>query len=278
MPPLLTALLALACAPAAVVLGFTPGNLLVSLAGDGTAAGAPGNATTLVALLLEEFAPSGTTLSSTNETRTVPSPDAVAQGEPPFTTLGNVADPVGSHLAPTSGALTPSDDGFFLTFVGYSCAAGTPVGTSNIGSADVQTNANTWVQVGKNCTRLIAYVDYSGLVRVVDGNLDSISIFTYPASNNFAQNTWSAAYCTSCKGFYVTTGPVYLSTATGGIWFVPSPTISGTLGDGIKLASTPQTLSNRNYDSCVYIRRAASPLFARVHASPLAVCALASPL
>jgi len=192
MPPLLAALLALACAPAAVVLGFTPGNLLVSLAGDGTAAGAPGGATTLVALLLEEYAVVNGMLASTNQTLTVPSADAVAQGEPPFTVIGNAADPGGSNLSPQSGSLTLSSDGAYLTFIGYSCAAGTQVGTSTTGSGDSQT-ANSVVQVGAACVRLIAYVDSLGLVRVVDGDLGSISAFTYPANNIYVQNVSARA-------------------------------------------------------------------------------------
>jgi hypothetical protein len=192
MPPLLTALLALACTPAAVVFGFTPGNLLVSLAGDGTAAGAPGGATTLVALVLEEYAVVNGALTRTNQTRTVPSPEAVAQGEPPFTIIGNAADPGGSNLSPQSGALALSSDGVFLTFVGYSCAAGTQVGTSTTGSGDSQT-ANSVVQVGAACVRLIAYVDLSGLVRVVDGDLGSVSAFTYPANNIYVQNVSARA-------------------------------------------------------------------------------------
>ena len=45
--------------------------------------------------------------------------------------------------------------------------------------------ADTAAQVSKLCTRLIAYIDYSGLVRVVDGDLNSITIFTYPASRTY---------------------------------------------------------------------------------------------
>ena len=279
------AALALLSAAAAALLApraaaFTPGNLLLSLVGDGTAAGAADGAlaTAHVVLTFEEFAAAnGTTRASTGQTATVPSALAQAEGEPPFTTMGNTADPGGSNLSPSSGAMTPSDDGYYLTFVGYTCAAGTNIGSSTTGSFDVQT-ADTAAQVSKLCTRLIAYIDYSGLVRVVDGDLNSITIFTYPASRtyfriflppaahpeltraltpspsapraeNYAQNVWSAVYCSSCKGFYVTTGPILVDSTTGGIWFVPSPSIAGTLGLGVKIASTPQTLTNKNYDA-----------------------------
>ena len=186
-------LLALLLAPSAV-RGFTPGNLIVSLVGDGTVAGSAAGAlaTAHVVLTFEEFAAAnGSTLASTGRTAIVPSALAQAEGEPPFTTMGNTADPGGSNLAPSSGALTPSEDGYYLTFVGYTCAAGTNIGTSTTGSADAQ-SANAIAQVSKACTRLIAYVDFSGLVRVVDGDLNSITIFTYPASQNYAQNVGGA--------------------------------------------------------------------------------------
>ena len=243
MPPplaLLAALLPLAA------LAFTPGNLIVSLVGDGTVAGSAGgelNNQSLVVLTFEEFAVvNGSVLASTGQIRTVPSPEASQQGEPPFTTLGNAADPGGSNKSPQSGSLALSADGFYLTFVGYTCAAGTFVGTSNSGTGDVQT-ANTITHVSSSCTRLIAYIDATGLVRVVDGDLNSISVFTYPANNYYTQDVWSAVYCASCGGFYVTTGPIFNNGATGGIWFVPSPSIAGTLGAGIRLAATTQDIS-----------------------------------
>jgi len=243
MPPplaLLAALLPLAA------LAFTPGNLIVSLVGDGTVAGSAGGELSnqsLVVLTFEEFAfVNGSVLASTGQIRTVPSPEASQQGEPPFTTLGNAADPGGSNKSPQSGSLALSADGFYLTFVGYTCAAGTFVGTSNSGTGDVQT-ANTITHVSSSCTRLIAYIDATGLVRVVDGDLNSISVFTYPANNYYTQDVWSAVYCASCGGFYVTTGPIFNNGATGGIWFVPSPSIAGTLGAGIRLAATTQDIS-----------------------------------
>ena len=230
--------LALALAPALLArAAFTSGNLLVSLAGDGTPAGDANStlAQSLCALSFEEFAASGAALASTAQKAAVNSTGATA-----FTTLGNVADP--STNAPFSGALALSSDGFFVTFVGYGAPAGTPVGASNAGVGDTQTN-NVIVAPPASASRLIGYIDYSGLVSYVQGNLDSISTVPSVANN---MDVWGAVWCASCGGFYVTVGP-YIGTASGGIFWIPSaPGIAGPIGLPVRLTSSPATSAATN--------------------------------
>ena len=248
---------ALALAPAPARAAFTAGNLLVSLAGNGTSAGSPNGtlAQSLCAFSFEEFAASGAGLASTLQTAAAPSAGASA-----FTTLGNAADPGGSTNAPFSGSLAISSDGYFVTFVGYGAPAGTFVGASNAGVGDTQTN-NVIVAPPASASRLIGYIDYSGLVSFVQGNLNAISTMPSVAYN---MDAWGAVWCASCSSFYVTVGP-YIGTTGGGIFYIPMALgISGPMGTPVQLATSPPTSAANNlkgytaigiYSGNVYVAR-----------------------
>ena len=107
LPPLLTALLALACVPAAVVLGFTPGNLLVLRVGaSGSPLAPPNSPPVAAAVFLDELNP------------------AFALGQGP---VQSIAAP-GVTLTNNDyvlGALSLAADGASAVFGGVGATAGT---------------------------------------------------------------------------------------------------------------------------------------------------------
>lgn len=122
-----SALAAAGLALSAHAAPFTPGNIAVYVAGDGTAA----LNTAAAAGSIREYTPAGVLVQTINLTST---------GTNAFTTSGS---------ANTEGHLTLSADGRYLTVAGYNAAAGTAsIGTTTAASVN----------------RAIARIDMNGLV------------------------------------------------------------------------------------------------------------------
>ena len=239
-PRPLAALVALLLARPRRALAWTTGNLVLSVGGDGTAEGSCNGtlAAALCAFSFEEFAVSGAAIARTGQTAAAP-----------FATIGSLADP--SNYAPFSSSLSLSDDGIFLTFVGYQGAVGTAVGVSNSGNLAGGVQTAVFINAPPAAAhRVIAYMDFLGDVNVCQGNLDALTTTPNVPAN---LDVWSAVWCSSCGAFYLTFGP-NIGTTAGGIYYLPMPSgIAGPMGAAVQLTSSPTTSSATNLKMYTYI-------------------------
>ena len=255
------ACLLLVAARAAAAAAFTQGNVLVLEAGDGTLAGsaAPSNASTndhnsasAVSASFFEYSINQQTGVLTATGNVVALPAATLTSG--LTLLGNVADvgnSVGTYM-PYSGSLSLATDGSNLAFVGYQQPAGSLVGPScmcySLTSAAVNLDTPISLSLPANTVnRVIGWIDASGTVRTVNGNLNTVlGAYTINSAIWYANGPANS-------GFYVTGGYSFQSSGgVGGIYWVPMPSgIGGPQGTPVLVCLTPAyTATNFKMYNC----------------------------
>ena len=261
---LLAALLPAAGAP------FTPGNLLLLAAGDGTVAGSgwpsayaaqDRNSTATVAAAIVEYALNESTGLFSPTGLSAPVPASSAGGGAGLSVLGLLADlgnsarssntgaayvaaQAAGTFQPYSGLLSLSPDGVVASFVGYRTGPGTPVGVSTRGN-DLATSllyndAASVTPPAASISRVIGWVDASGAVGIVDGDLDSVLGGTVATAAVWVSDGASGS------GFYVSGGYTWTATLSfGGLFWVAMPFgIGGPMGDITQICLPPTMTSN----------------------------------
>lgn len=244
---------------------FTPGNLLVFMAGDGTVPGSAlpsatgandrNSVNTVAGKIVEYSVGAGGALAATGVSAVLPSTGTAAPPSGPITVLGNVADVgnSGGTYQPFSGHLDTSTDGTIVSFVGYSTPAGTFVGASCMCNNIAALASNNNVGMGVNVTastvqRVIGWFDASGQVRIVNGNLNA-AFGSLPVYSALWYNGGAGQ-----SGFWVTGGYTITSLQLGGIYWVPMPYgIGGPMGTVTLICANPAyTANNYKMYSSVY--------------------------
>ena len=261
---LFAALLPATCAP------FSPGNLLILAAGDGSVAGSgwpstyaaqDRNSTATVAATLFEYAINESSGLFAPTGLASPVPASSAGGGAGLSVLGLLADlgnsarssnagaayvaaQAAGTFQPYSGLLSLSPDGVVASFVGYRTGPGTPVGVSTRGN-DLATNsiyndAASVTPPAASVSRVIGWVDASGAVGIVDGVLDSVLGGTVATAAVWVSNGATGS------GFYVSGGYTWTATVlSGGLYWVAMPNgIGGPMGAITQICQPPTYTAN----------------------------------
>ena len=197
---------------------FTPGSIVVVQVGDGTASVSnTGNqAVALSVLELNTAAlplvPGGLLINVANALSTAAYPYQL-------TALGEAADAGGANK-PWSGKGTLSTDGQYLTIVGYNQAPGTAVGSG--GHLSLQSNSlpapNLPVLAAD---RIIAVMNYAGVI------VNAVSLTNQRTGMESTDVKGALWYNASGRaGFYVAGGWSNVSSGIGGLWWLPTASVS----------------------------------------------------
>jgi hypothetical protein len=251
-------LLALLLAPPARAAPFTPGNLLVSVVGDGTGAVplAGVNSTAALALSLVELSTATGALAATGEAVTLPvSPAAATAAGVPFmlSVPGEAAD-FGGQSRPFSGKITRSWDGQYACVSGLNAAPGTAFSAQS----QFAPNRIVFAPPLPIYDRVIACVTASGAY----ATMQSVST---------QQRFWASTDVKSVyyynggatPGFYIAGGATQVSAdymLVGGLTWMPTPsgiTVPAAANSSVWIYSTGSSVSSTSQaklttDSFVY--------------------------
>jgi hypothetical protein len=179
--------------PAQAQLTFTPGDLVVTVEGDGSNTGSYGD-NQAAPLTLYQYAVTGTSSAS-----------AAGSLELPQMTVGKQLAISGEYGSSSEGALQLSGNGQYLTLMGY----GVNANTFNLGGVPVYGTAALAQTTSTQVSRVVALIS-------ANGSVDTSTALT----NVFSGNNPRSVYTVNGTSFYVS-GQGTSGDSTGGVFYAP---------------------------------------------------------
>jgi hypothetical protein len=232
--PIAAGFMALAAAHLAhAQLAFTPGDLVVSVEGNGSNTGTYTD-NQAAPLTLDQFAINGTS-------------SATAAGSMmlPQNTVGNQSAISGEYGSSSEGALQLSGNGQFLTIMGYGINANTfnSAPLSTYGSAALAQSTNVSSSTFTNVSRVVALIG-------ANGSVDTSTALT----GVFSGNNPRSVYTVDGSSFYVS-GQGTSGDSTGGVFYATLGATTATSITGIDAGSgsAQDTRSVMVYNNTLYV-------------------------
>ena len=245
--PLGLAAALLAAAPLARAAAFSPGNLLVSVVGDGTLtvplAGA--SSTAAVALSLVEFSTATLSLAPTGNSVTMPTSAAAAAaaGVTSMLTVPGEAADFGGPARAYSGKITRSWDGQYACVTGLNATPGTAFSAQS----QFLPNPIVFAPPSPIYNRVIACVDANGAY----ATMQSVSTQQrFWAATDVKTVYYYNGGTTPTPGFYIAGGATQVSAdyqQVGGLVWMPTPggiTVPAAVNSSVWIYSTGSSVSS----------------------------------
>lgn len=213
--------------PAQAQLTFTPGDLVVSVEGDGSNTGSYGD-NQAAPLTLYQFAVTGTSSAS-----------AAGSLELSQTTVGKQLAISGEYGSSSEGTLQLSGNGQYLTLMGY----GVNANTFNTGGTTVYGTAALAQSVSTQVPRVVALIS-------ANGSVDTSTALT----NVFSGNNPRSVYTVNGSSFYVS-GQGTSGDSTGGVFYATlgATTATSITGNDASSTSSQDTRAVTVFNNTLYV-------------------------